>query len=101
MCPRILITEHEDDEFCIYYEQYGPIRVFHSDVYKWSPSVAKRYRAAIDAIFKRQNQPVFAVRYLNDQHSDTFPHFLSWAGFKPIAFGEYDDTPCQFYVKVM
>jgi len=90
---------YEDDDFEISYDQFGPIKVMHSNVKRWTPSVAKRYKTVSDDIFKQLNEPLFVAAY-EKQHSPTFYRFLRWLHFTPFGRGEYDNARCTFYCKL-
>jgi hypothetical protein len=91
----------EDDEFRIFYEQYGPLKVCHFDLFvTWTPSVGRRFKRLVQAEFDKIKEPVFAAFYHNGQHGYRFHKLLSWLGFKPLFKGVYDKTPCTFYSKV-
>jgi hypothetical protein len=89
-----------DPDFYLDYEQYGPIKVFHSEVSRWTHNTARRYLRAVNQTFKALQEPVFVAFYTDGQHGPRFDRFLRWLGFKPFAEGEYDGAPCIFYAKV-
>jgi hypothetical protein len=98
---RALFTAYDGPEFRIFYEQYGPLKVFHNELkVPWSPAVGRRFKRAAQHVLEEIGEPLFAAFYLNGQHGPEFDKWLRWIGFEPFRPGRYDNTDCIFYIKV-
>ncbi|MBO8085918.1 MAG: hypothetical protein J7D61_07750 [Marichromatium sp.] len=100
MSDNGLVTVHQEAAFNIEYEQYGPVKVMHSQVARWTPTVARRYRQTAQRVFEELREPLFIAVFLPWLEDRTHQHFIRWLGFVPCQRGEYRGNPCIYYVKV-
>jgi hypothetical protein len=98
---RPLTTLHDEEAFRIYYDQWGPLKVFHYELkVQWTPAVGRRFKRAVQRVFDGLGEPAFVAFFHNGQHGQFQDKLYRWLGFYPYAPGEYDGAPCTFYLKV-
>jgi len=98
---RDLTTIHDSEDFHIYYDQWGPLKVFHFDLkVTWTPAVGRRFKHIVQEVFNGLGEPAFAAFFHNGQHGPQFDKLLRWLNFAPFREGAYDGAACTFYLKV-
>lgn len=95
-----LVPLVERPEYRITYHQYGPIKVIHVDVHKWTPRVARQFKVDVEEAFESLSEPAFVAYFINGPQGQTFLKFIRRYGFVPFQRGEYLGQPCIYFAKV-
>lgn len=88
-------------QFRLTYESVLDRKIIHCDVYRWTPSIRRRFFYDFQYWFHQDNlgHPVYVARY---PHQDRkFDKFIRMHGFEPLAkdIRDYWGRPCDLWVK--